>query len=44
MSVLTIGGEDDFDEGLVSDVGGRVYQLQHVRRAVIMTEEQYALR
>lgn len=40
---LTAGCEHDFDEGLVGDVAGRVDELQHVGRAVVVPEQQDAL-
>lgn len=40
---LTIGGENDLDQRLVRDVSGRVDYLQHVRRAVVVPEQQDAV-
>lgn len=41
--VLTVGCEDDLDEGLIGDVGSGVDELQYVQRAVVVSEQQDAV-
>jgi hypothetical protein len=44
VDALTVGGEDNLEERLIGDVCGGVDQLQHVGRAVVVPEQQDAVR
>lgn len=42
--LLTVGGEDDFNERLIDNLRCRIDQLQDIRTVVVVPEEQQPVR